>query len=302
MRPVMIRSAATAMAFAASAGPAFAHGTGGASHGFGWTLDPLIVAPWALGAGVFILGWRRLAGRANLGARRLRRRGALFVAGMLLLAVALISPLHEAGEHSFTAHMIEHELLMLAAAPLLVLAEPLSVMLWAFPAAGRRQLGALSHVAAVARPWRAVTEPVTATLLQAAALWLWHAPALFDLALAHPAWHIMQHLCFVLSALVFWSAMLKRRPRQPGVAALCLFATSVVSGALGAMMAFAQSPWYAGYARLGMAPLGLTPVEDQQLAGLLMWVPGGLVHAGAALAVVSQMLRPSKREAAGAVS
>jgi putative membrane protein len=80
---------------------------------------------------------------------------------------------------------------------------------------------------------------------------------------------------------------------SPGVAALCLVATSIISGALGALMAFASSPWYVGYARLGMAPFGLTPAEDQQLAGLLMWVPGGLVHAGAALIVMRRILRPA---------
>jgi putative membrane protein len=124
-------------------------------------------------------------------------------------------------------------------------------------------------------------------------------PSLRALALAcarHPAWHIAQHLCFLASALLFWSAMLHRRPRNYGVAALCLFATSVVSGALGAMMAFAQSPWYVGYSRLGMAPFGLTALEDQQLAGMLMWVPGGVVHAGAALAAVAAALRPTQME------
>jgi cytochrome c oxidase assembly factor CtaG len=146
--------------------------------------------------------------------------------------------------------------------------------------------------------WSRLTEPVTATLLQAAALWLWHAPALFDLALASDSWHAIQHLSFLMSALVFWTAMLGRRGRsgataQRGVAALCLFATSVVSGALGALMAFSDSPWYAGYSALGMAPFGLTPAEDQQIAGLIMWVPGGLVHAVAALLLVRTMLRPA---------
>jgi cytochrome c oxidase assembly factor CtaG len=74
---------------------------------------------------------------------------------------------------------------------------------------------------------------------------------------------------------------------------LCLVVTSIVSGALGALMAFATSPWYAGYARLGMAPFGLTPSEDQQIAGLLMWVPGGLVHAAAALLMMRRVLSPA---------
>ncbi|WP_407696273.1 cytochrome c oxidase assembly protein [Sphingobium sufflavum] len=89
-----------------------------------------------------------------------------------------------------------------------------------------------------------------------------------------------------------FDAYLHRRTAEP-VAALCLVATSIVSGALGALMAFATSPWYSGYARLGLAPFGLTPAEDQELAGLLMWVPGGLVHAVAALLVMRRLLRPA---------
>lgn len=83
------------------------------------------------------------------------------------------------------------------------------------------------------------------------------------------------------------------------LAALCMFATSVISGALGALMAFAQSPWYVGYARLGAAPFGLTPAEDQQVAGLIMWVPGGLVHLAAALVLVRGLLNagPARRAA-----
>ena len=259
-----------------------------------WSFEPWVVAPVALAAVLFAIGWLRLRTRSGQGRPALDRRAALFGVGLVILAGALMSPLHEAGGRSFTAHMIEHELLMLAAAPLLAWSRPLAVMLWSFPAAGRRALGALGRSAPLAGTWRTLTEPVTATLLQAAALWLWHAPALFDLALSSEAWHIVQHLCFVVSALLFWSAMLDRR-RGVGVTAVCLFATSMVSGALGAVMAVSQSPWYGPYAALGMTPYGLTPAEDQQMAGVLMWVPGGLVHAGAALALLAPFLVASTR-------
>lgn len=125
---------------------------------------------------------------------------------------------------------------------------------------------------------------MTATALQAAALWLWHAPQLFDRALASDRWHAAQHASFLVTALLFWRAMLRRRADPAAdrgarvVASLCLFLTSIVSGALGAPMAFSHSPWYAGHARFGTAPFGLTAAEDQQLAGLIMWIPGGLVH------------------------
>lgn len=272
--------------------PALAHGGHHGHEPPGWTLDPRITAPIALSVLLFALGWRRLWARS---AHDRARQAWLFAGGMLVLAAALVSPLHETGERSFAAHMFEHELLMLVAAPLLVLARPLPVMLWAFPGAPRRAIGAA--VGATAGLWRTLTAPVLATGLQAIALWAWHAPALFDRALASEGWHAAQHLSFLVTALLFWSAMLGRRT-APVLAALCLIVTSIVSGALGALMAFATSPWYAGYARLSMAPFGLTPAEDQQLAGLLMWVPGGLVHAGVALTIFRTLLRQPEREAA----
>jgi cytochrome c oxidase assembly factor CtaG len=126
--------------------------------------------------------------------------------------------------------------------------------------------------------------------VQAAALWLWHLPSLFDLALKSEGWHAAQHLAFFVSALLFWSAMLAPG-RSAWTTAACLFATSMATGALGAFMAVSQSPWYAPYAALGLAAFGLTPAEDQQLAGVLMWVPGGLFHAVVAIAILAPHLR-----------
>jgi putative membrane protein len=286
--------ALTGMALVAmlAACPALAHEGHSGHDALEWTWDAWITAPLLTSAALFSIGLVRL--KARSAHARFGARAALFALGWLTLAAALVSPLHAAGERSFSAHMFEHELLMLAAAPLLVLSEPLAVMLWAFPARGRQWIGSVVRARPSAAVWQLLREPVTATLIQAAMLWLWHAPRLFDLALASEGWHAAQHLSFLASALLFWSAMLSGG-RSRGLAALCLFATSLVSGALGALMAFSESPWYAGYARLGMAPFGLTPAEDQELAGLIMWVPGGLVHALAALALIAATLRTGPR-------
>ena len=268
------------------AAPAAAHVAQVAHDEPGWTLTPWVLVPLGLSLLLYGLGALRLARRGRPGRQALNRRSALFGAGWLSLAAAAISPLHEAGGQSFTLHMVEHELLMLVAAPLLVLSRPFGPMLWALPISARRSVGGLARRGWVKGPGRALTEPVAATLLQAAALWIWHMPGLFDLALSVEGWHVAQHLSFLVSALLFWSAMLHRRRAGVGLAAVCLFVSSLVAGALGALMAFSQGPWYAGYAALGLAPFGLTPAEDQQLAGLLMWIPGGMVHAVAALALV----------------
>jgi putative membrane protein len=252
-----------------------------------WTFDPLVTLPLACSLVWYLLGWCKLASRShtrNVSGTR------WFLLGWAALAVALVTPLHTAGERSFAAHMLEHELLMLVAAPLLVLSRPIGIALWALPHGGRLALSRTGH--AVGALWHLITRPIAATLAQAAALWLWHAPRLFDLALANSGWHIVQHLCFLVTALLFWWAMLVGRGRSHvGLAIGCLFFTATVSGALGALMAFSNSPWYAGYAQNGLDAFGLSPAQDQQLAGLLMWVPGGLVHAGAGLALLATMLK-----------
>jgi cytochrome c oxidase assembly factor CtaG len=273
---------------------ALAHGGAHAvSEAPGWTLSPWVTAPLALSLAIFALGFIRLRSRSAAGRKTVERDGAKFLLGWLVLAGALVSPLHEAGERSFTMHMIEHELIMLVATLLIALSRPLATMLWAFPAPARQQLAAASRSRIVARPWQLLGNAFVATALQAAALWLWHMPALFDRALGHEAWHVAQHLCFVLTSLLFWWAMAQPRLGNHGygVSALCLFVTSLIGGALGALMALSSSPWYAGYAAMGMTPIGLDPVADQQLAGLIMWLPGGMVHLAAALLCLYRWLQ-----------
>jgi cytochrome c oxidase assembly factor CtaG len=271
------------------AAPAAAHN--GHEHGLapGWTFDPLVIVPLGLLPLIFCFGFRRLSNRSGLA----RRRPMLFVAGWLVLTLALVSPLHAGGEMSFTLHMIEHELIMLVATFLLAASHAGGILAWGLPAAARRGLAG-GWKAPIATLWRRLTEPVTATVVQAVVMWAWHAPALFDRTLTSQGWHVAQHMSFILASLIFWSAMLY--PRRGGylLSAACLFATSLVEGALGALMALSVSPWYAAYAAMDLSGIGLDPATDQQLAGLLMWIPGGVVHGGAALALLYAALKASE--------
>jgi putative membrane protein len=273
-----------------AAAPAAAHE--GHDHGIGWTLGPEIVVPLLAALVLYLAGLARLRARSGRGRRKLDARVWRFIAGWLILAGALVSPLHETGEVSFTMHMIEHELIMLPAALLLVAARPGPVLLWGLPAAGRRLIAPVVRLGV----WRRLGAPVAATALQAAATVLWHMPALFDRALRSEGWHIAQHATFIVTALMFWWAMLPRgRGReQHFVSAFCLFLTSLIGGGVGALMALDASPWYDGYATLGMTPFGLSPSEDQQLAGVIMWVPGGLFHLAAALVFLARGLSPER--------
>ena len=256
----------------------------------GWTLDPLLTVPLGLALLIYLVGWWRLSKRASA-----RVRPSLFLAGWVVLALSLTSPLHEAGEQSFTMHMIEHELIMLLATLLLAASASGGVLAWGLPRPLRQGLAG-SWKSPLQALWRRLTEPVTATVIQGAAMWAWHAPPLFDRALDSFGWHVAQHACFFLSALLFWWAMLHPRSRSTGygVSAACLFATSLIGGALGALMSLSSSPWYADYAAMGMTGIGLDPVDDQRLAGLIMWIPGGAFHGMAALVLCYKWLKSSE--------
>jgi cytochrome c oxidase assembly factor CtaG len=272
-----------------SAAPALAHG--GHGHGLPWTLSPELVIPLGLSLVIYAVGWFRLSKRASNpppGAQR-------FLAGWLILTLSLVSPLHEAGEQSFTMHMIEHELIMLVATLLLASSNAGGILAWGLPRPLRLALGG-GWKSPLSRMWKWLTEPVTATAIQAAVMWGWHAPILFDRAIESSGWHIAQHASFFIASLLFWWAMLHPRGGRSGygLSAACLFVTSLIGGALGALMSFAQSPWYADYAAMGMSGIGLDPVADQQLAGLVMWIPGGLVHGVAALILFYKWLKASE--------
>jgi cytochrome c oxidase assembly factor CtaG len=204
--------------------------------------------------------------------------------------------------------MTEHELLMLVAAPLMALSRPVAVFLWACPRTVRQALVRGCSSIYVSRTWKFLTTPIVATILQICALWLWHMPSLFDRALDSQWWHALQHLSFLLSSLLFWWSLTRgsHRPARRAIAAVCLFVTSMASGALGALMAISWSPWYEGYAAIGarsLLPGGLTAAEDQQLAGLIMWIPGGLAHfVAAGVFAYGALKQLQARDARAAVS
>jgi putative membrane protein len=283
-----LRNFALGLASMAASGQASAHGGQEHQAAPGWTLDPWIVIPLALVPIIFLVGRQRLARRSQIA----RAGGGWFLAGWLVLTIALVSPLHEGGERSFTVHMVEHELIMLVATLMMSVTAVGAILAWGLPNGLRQVLGGRWRTPFSAL-WRRLTEPITATIVQALALWVWHAPALFDRALQSPGWHAAQHLSFIVASLAFWRAMLDLRQGRELLGAVCLFLTSLVEGALGALMALSSSAWYARYTAMGLTGIGLDPVSDQQLAGLLMWIPGGLVHGAAALVLLHRWLSKS---------
>ncbi len=180
--------------------------------------------------------------------------------------------------------MVQHELLMLVAAPLLALGRSFGAWLWALPPHWRIAIGNGCRKPLIRRPWQLLTHPLAAWLTRAAALWIWHAPQFFDAALRNNGIHALQQLSFVVSALFFWWAVLGKNRASRSLGLLYLFTTMPHTGALGALLTFSSTAWYAGYGVTGT--YGLSPLEDQQLGELIMWVPGGLIYVAAALGLM----------------
>ncbi|HEX6560124.1 MAG TPA: cytochrome c oxidase assembly protein [Longimicrobiales bacterium] len=237
-----------------------------------------------IAAGLLVMAIAYALGSRHGPSQPAARRTAFWV-GWLSLVAALLGPLHELAEHRFSAHMVQHTMLMTIAAPLVVLGRPVLVSLWALPVPLRRRV-ALHALPAAAR---AVAEmpAVAAFIVHTVAIWLWHAPPFYDASVRHEWIHALQHLSFLGSALIFWNSVLAPRTRATGLGqgVLLVFATAAHTAVLGALITLAPSPLY----RVYVDGVGgrLTPLEDQQLAGLIMWVPAGLLYtaAGAALLV-----------------
>jgi putative membrane protein len=264
--------------------------TGDLPPALAWSFEPWATALLLAALAAYGLGTWRVWRRAGRGRGVQPRQALAFGTGWLATGAALVSPLDSLGAWLFSAHMVQHELLMLVAAPLLVLGRPLGAWAWALDAGARPSIARITRQPVVAAGWRAITGPLAAWLLHALALWLWHIPALFDAALHHEAIHILQHASFLASALLFWWAVLGGDRRTTnGVAMVLLFTTMLHTGLLGALLTLAPTPWYGWYAATGPA-LGFDPLEDQQLGGLVMWVPGGLAYLAAGLALAARWL------------
>lgn len=252
-----------------------------------WSFDPGVVMPLALCAFLYYLGIYRskvIPGRQIVA----------FTAGLLSLGVALVSPLHALGEALFSAHMIQHEILMLISAPLLVVGRPLVPFLWALPISWRRGIGKAVKANPVRSIWRAITYPLVAWGIELVVLWVWHAPVLFERTLTSELVHAAQHTSFLVASLLFWWAVFQGGERRMayGMSVIYIFTTAVHSTILGALLTLSPNLWYSGYADTTGA-WGLTPLQDQQIGGLIMWVPAGTVYLMAALWLFSLWLDES---------
>jgi putative membrane protein len=258
-----------------------------------WSWPPLVVIPLALSALLYGVGMARIIRRGGAG-RFDRWRIACFTLGWISLLAALDSPLHELGEQLFWVHMVQHEILVLIAAPLLVLSRPLVPFLSAFPLDWRRAIASAAHGPAVMRTWKAISAPLSAWLLSALALWIWHAPVLFDQTVKSDAMHAAQHASFFLTALLFWWPLANGLPKIGyGGGLAYVFTTALHTSVLGALLTFAPQAWYAPYQATSVNRY-LSALEDQQLGGLIMWIPAGSLLLVVFLVLLVMWMRESQ--------
>lgn len=253
-------------------------------------LGPVVgvaAAAWLYALG---MGRRSAAGRPTPGAEV-----ALFGSGLLTLLVVLVPPFEGLAERRLWAHMVQHVAVVAVAAPLLVLGNASGVLTTGLPGAWRRSWEATMSSWLDDRA-RATGVVAVALVAHTGALWAWHVPALYERALRSPFVHALEHASLFVTALLFWLVVAGSRRRvESGGAVLVTFVAALQGSALGALLTLAGSPWYPTYAEAATGA-GLTPLEDQQIAGVVMWGPGGAIYTLAGVLLLAAWIRRSERE------
>ncbi|HEY7873863.1 MAG TPA: cytochrome c oxidase assembly protein [Actinomycetota bacterium] len=238
-----------------------------------WGFDPLALAALVAAGWLYARGIIRLWGARGPRAVRPRHVAAFYV-GLTLVTIALVSPLDALAGALVSAHMAQHLVFLVVAPPLIVYAAPGLVMSSALPRSIHRSLNRAR------RPLALVSGVAVAVVVHAVVMWIWHLPAPYEAAIANEWLHMLEHASFFGSALLFWGAVVEPRARRrvPYPAAIAGAVTIwILSGGLGALLSFATRPLYPVMAH-DAARWGAGALADQQLAGVLMWVPAGFTY------------------------
>lgn len=259
-----------------------------------WNADPV------LSAGLVLTLWAYRRGHAASPGRTVDGwRPRCFAGALVAIAIALVSPLDAMSSSLASAHMIQHVLLLLVAAPLLALSAPTATLLRGSPGPVRRRNARWRRRLGLTRTnLSPLRDPVTVWVLHVATLWFWHAARPYDAALDSQPLHIVEHVTFLATGVLFWRVVVGTRAAgrvSNGFGVLLVFTMALQSIFLSALLTFARTPWYSHYATT-TTPWRLEQLADQQLAGAIMWIPAGLVYIGAALALLVAWVRATELE------
>lgn len=273
-----------------------------------WEFRPEVLLALTLAGFLFLRGWWRLRRRSD-GWRRSRESQAAgwrltaYLSGLIVLALALISPIDTLGGRLFSVHMVQHLLLAMLAPPLLVIANPFSTCLWGLPAPARHEVGRLLRRDAPLRHLlHLVTRPGVVWMGFVVTLLGWHDPKAYDAALRNDWIHDLEHFTFFGTAMLFWWHATRAGPRihgrlSRGFRVVYLLSTVPVTMLTGVAIAFARTPLYTYYTTIPRVS-GLTVLQDQMIGGVIMWVPGSMMTIVAALLLIAHVVRAEEEKPA----
>jgi cytochrome c oxidase assembly factor CtaG len=262
-----------------------------------WSPPVFLTTMVILSAIIYIRGW--IAIRKTRPAQFTTWRLTAFLLGLATIWLAIASPLDGFADALLSAHMVEHLLLMSFVPPLLLLGSPQVPLLRGLPRIVTvRLLGPLLRLKSLRVFGRWVTTPIVAWLAMNLAFLGWHVPAAYDFALEHERWHDVEHICFLGTSIFFWWPLIRPWPasaRSPGWAMLpYLVGADIVNTALSAFLAFCDRPVYAYYLSQPNR-LHISPLADQVVGAVIMWVIGSLVFLIPAVLVTVNLLQQDSK-------
>lgn len=259
-----------------------------------WNLDPLLWFPLLVTGWIYHIGWRSL--RQRMPERFTGIRQLSFMLGLAVLWLAVASPLDTLGNLLLSVHMTQHILLMMVAPLLLLLGIPGLPLLMGLPEVVRRQwIGPFLAWPLLRGLFRVLVHPIFAWTIFTVATWAWHAPDLYELALRDPSWHKIEHAIFLFTALLFWWPVVEpypSRPHWPRWAMIpYLLLADLQNTAFSAFFCFYETPLYETY-RTAPRIVNITALEDQAIAGAIMWVPGSIIFLFPVAFILRSLLHP----------
>jgi putative membrane protein len=244
-----------------------------------WTLPPWLTGLSLLTAGIYLRGWFAL--RQTRRAQFTLLRLASFIGGLSVLWIAIGSPLDGLADAMLSAHMVEHLLLMSVVPPLLLYGLPAVPLIRGLPSAPMLLiLAPMMRSLSLRRFGHWLLTPLVAWIAMNVAFLGWHIPAAYDFALEHENWHVVEHVCFLASSIMFWWCVIRPWPTPPQRSRwgmlIFLVSADIVNTVLSAFLAFCGRPVYTFYLTRPN-PFGSPAIEDQVLGAVIMWVFGSLV-------------------------
>ena len=261
-----------------------------------WSLPPWLTLSIAIAALIYLRGWLKI--RRTRPAQFTGLRLASFLSGLGVLWLAIGSPMDGFADALLSAHMVEHLLLMSAVPPLLLLGLPVVPLLRGLPKVLLRLIaGPLLRLPILRRVEEWLVTPVVAWLAMNITFLAWHLPGPYSFALEHEVWHAVEHFCFLSTSILFWWPILRPWPssmhgRNWGIL-IYLVSADVVNTLLSAFLSFYGRPVYSYYVD-HPNPFHISPLEDQVLGAVIMWVIGSLAFLLPAILIAMRLLRPAR--------